>query len=1769
MGTSKTYLLMACLSLFLWQTQAQSLVEVYKGTSLPTEQGWKELRFDDTMVWEEATKNLLAPASELSAVAASALKLKVNEALDEYGYPLYSQLGWYKTRTGFSPAIGFTIEFKAKVINSPDGAFTVSGVGAGKGFRLTFSNNKLAEHANVLDKERVLSTTDNTDGFHVYRVAVAPDDKVRVWRDGNLLGELPLQSFKLDNILTDGGFEKGLSPEDYGWSWMDENKPGTLTVSNAPEHVHTGDYGLFVDKGFFKNEFIPVKPGAKYDMSAWMKTIYYPESGWRDINGWFDPAANKAIYFIADRNNPNWKFYERLNMEGGAGFQRMILETPTSDLNVNQMAFDDLHFSERITASRIPEGAVNLFPNGDFEDPCYQYFPEGDPRNDTCIVSPEYYRYSADAYYGGIPDDDANWFSPPFTAEHNAAPFWHPFWGARVRMQYSQQPGNSEAGPHWARGQYSLRFFNCFGHNTPYGTDFTGGANENRGSNSNIKTVPIQLDANKTYTFLFSYHFAKWGGDRLILVVKNGEQELFRRTINNSEYPDWVDRAITFTTDADNHALQILTERDGSTPGLIYFDDFFLFEGELLPEDNTHLFFGKQTNTKGAEVDIEYVKIDNTGAYAPDGSTFSANYEKKTAPLMTQWGEDLDPENPILNEYPRPQLKREGWTNLNGTWDYTRKAKEDFGTYKATDTYRQQILVPFPIESALSGIMDDDYATQNKAYAYKRIVSIAKPTDNKRVMLNFGAVDWHSIIFINGGKVAEHKGGFDPFSIDITDALDADGQQEIVVHVFDPTRGGQPSGKQARSPGATWYLPATGIWQTVWTEVVHPTYVTDVQLTPVNNNAVRVKVEAANAAGATATVKVFDGANEVASADVNVGAETSISITNAKLWSPDTPFLYKVTVALKKDGATTDNVSSYFGMRKIEVKKLRNKPFIYVNDEPTFNFATLDHGYFPDGIYTPASYDVMRFDLKKLKELGFNAIRKFEKVEPAIWYHLADSLGFLVWQDIPAAHVGTPINELNTEAARKANFLRETAAITKSIRNFPSIVTWIGIHNDWGRYGYNHVKNIVDLFRSLNDGRLILPESGDDNYELGDVVSSHGTPPVLHSNPYNERASICGITGRYNYVINGHVWNTSSSSTINDDESYAEAFSGFGSALRDLTLQGISGIAMVQTTDCEDEVNGLITYDRKVYKAGTQSEAELKSIIEFMKSKITAPILKTSGQGGELWMYKSGDKDAVVVPGDWFSNMNLDESDWEVGRSAFGGNMSRGFPWYTPWKGDNKELYARKKVFIPELEEGDKLYFKIFYDEDYEFYINGVLAHMNTGWSTDYVSFEISDEAKAVINYGGENLFAIHIVQNSGGSCMDMGVTAGNISKDITYEEPETDPIWIDIETAEDWMNIANNLDGFYRLTADIDLFYGEYTPIGNTDTPFRGYIDGQNHTVICPEINGGDRTGLFGYADGAHFTNLRFTDAAVNGGADVGVLLGRGKGITVEHVVFDDGDYQTEVGGRDHVGIVAGMLESGKLSTIKDVYVVNGKVESTEFQAAGLVGIICDTRIINSYFTGTVSITHENYLQSGDRDAAGIVARTEGGKNFFNGVMSLADEVVSASGNEFVAFNGGGYIVIDSTTCFARNDMTLDPIFNPNRGGMFARATSDMKKPVSDFQGYSLYKRAGWDMTNVWGIPADGGYPIFRTIEGVEFAQDDSAVPSVEYVNDLKVYSVAGNIVMSASQPTAVWIYSLEGALVERTDINGTQTLAIPSGVYIVKSAANGIVKASKIINR
>ncbi|MDR1682472.1 MAG: hypothetical protein LBS25_03655, partial [Candidatus Symbiothrix sp.] len=637
MKTIKVIFLMLCLSMFLGQTQAQQLQTVYDGTGgLPTTQGWNELRFDNSMVDDAATQALLVAPNELTAVANTALQMRAPRQNDASGFPLYSQLGYALSRTGFSPSIGYTVQFRAKVVNAEDGAFSLSATGGGEGFRLVLSNNRLSEQADVFGAARQLSTADNTDGFHTYHVAVNVDGKVHVWRDNVKLGELPLQTFKLNNIFPDGGMENGVTVAEQTWVPGSSGKAGELTISNDPAHVHSGNYGLYVNKGHFTTDYIPLKPGALYDMTAWGKTINYPDGDghWRDLNGVIQPANINDAYFIGDKGNKGWKSYERLGMEGGAAALRIAIETPTGDANDNEMALDDIFLGERIPISRIPAGAVNLFPNGDFEDPCAQYFPVGDPRNDTCMVNPNNYRYSADAYYGGQADDQG-WFNGTiYSAEHNAAPFWHPFWGARVRVQYNMQTDNSEAGPRYARGKYSLRFFNCFGHNVEYGNNFSSGQNEDRGSNSNIKTVPIELATGKKHTFLFSYHFAKWGGDHLILVVKNGEKELFRKTINNSEYSNWVDVVLPFETDADNHALQILTERDGSTPGVVYLDDLFLFEGELLPDDRAYIYFGKPTGVKESNVDIEYVKISSAGAFDPSGAPMpSAAYEPKTAPL--------------------------------------------------------------------------------------------------------------------------------------------------------------------------------------------------------------------------------------------------------------------------------------------------------------------------------------------------------------------------------------------------------------------------------------------------------------------------------------------------------------------------------------------------------------------------------------------------------------------------------------------------------------------------------------------------------------------------------------------------------------------------------------------------------------------------------------------------------------------------------------------------------------------------------------------------------------------------------------------------------------------------------------------------------------------------------------------------------------------------------------------------------------------------------
>lgn len=1776
MKKKTTIFLTWCLSFISLMGYAQSPVTAFTGTSLPPTQGWYEMKFDSSIPWEQAAKDLLVAPTELSAAAGTALKLKVNEVPG-----MFSQYAWFKPNTGFSPATGFTVIFKAKVVNVAPGAFNIAGVGGGKGFRLELSNSMIAEHANPLDTTRVLSTADATDGFHTYRVAVAPDEKVRVWRDDVLLGTLPLQSFKTDNILDDGGFEKGTLTPDHGWNYMDPDRPGALLVTNDPAYVRTGKYGLFVDKGTFKNEYIPAKAGAIYDVNFWAKKVTYNDGDnqWRDVNGWYDPIGDRAIYGVIDKTNPDWKYYERLNVEGGGGYQRFILETPTGSANTNQIALDNIYYGERINPSRIPLGAKNLFPNGDFEDPDYDYFPSGDTRNDTSIVNPTNYRQFL-TYY---PTWDQATIDKALY-DWDETPFWHPFWGARVRVQADRQ-GNGESGGHWARsGKYSLRYFNCFSNTTPYGTDFSAARSQGRNTPLNAN---VELEVGKTYTFSFWYHFGQWGGDHLKLHVNNGNNQLWYKDVRNDDFPDWKNVIVTFTTDADNHTLRFFTENTNEKsgydtwgdPGLLYFDDFFLFEGQPAPAfDGSYVFFGKPTSKKGADVEIESISIDNTGAYAPDGTTYSAPYQKKTAALMTPWGEAINETDSILNEYPRPQLKRDNWVNLNGVWEFTRHENTTgFGTYNASELYRKQILVPYPVESALSGIMDIDYTNMDKTYIYKRTFTIDPANTGKRIMLNFGAVDWEAYVFVNGIQVAHHVGGYDPFSADITDALKPTGEQEIVVQVYDPTKGGNPRGKQDPQPGGIWYTPSSGIWQTVWYEAVAPTHIDDLTIIPdVDNSALKIRVDAQNAAGTTAEVTILDGANQVAKQAVTIGQEVSIPVANAKLWSPDSPFLYGLSISVANGGTVTDKVNSYFGMRKVTKGMLRGKPYMFLNNKPIFNYGTLDQGFWPDGLYTAPTYSALRYDLEEAKKLGLNMVRKHIKVEPARWFYYCDSIGLMVWQDMPtpAGLLSRRVVGDGSDNAVKENFLRETEALVKSLKNYPSIVMWVPYNEGWAQFSGSddpakgdpsHTINGVNLIRSLDNTRLINPASGWTSYEIGDILDRHNySEPALHNNKYNERISVCGETGGYGYVIPGHIWSSANNPYVSvaNSQEFADKFKLFNSKAYSLTAEGINGIVYTQITDVEQEVNGLLTYDRKVNKLALDDSIAgkvLKEGIKWMKTNSLNPILKTSSQGGEIWKYVTGDVNFTDPGTGWNTLTTFDDSAWKEGRSGFGDTET------TTWK-DNT-IFLRKIVNFPNLPDSDKvnLKFSIFYDEDYELYINGVLAASGTGYITNYQDIIISDEAKAAINWGGDNLFAIHVIQTSGGQKIDLGISSDKTTMALDYEPVVPAPVWIEVSTAEQFKAIKNNLAGFYKLTADIDLYNESgYEPIGNSTTPFKGYLDGAGYTIKCPEIPFGDQVnnvGLFGYAVGAHFSDLRLTDALVRGGADVGTLLGRGIGVTMERIVAE----KPVTIGRDHAGGLIGGTFQGKATKIKDCYIVDGDISSTEWQVGGLIGVASDTRIENSYYTGTVKITHVDALIADNRDGAGIVSRIEGGINSMRSVVSLASTVVSGSGNEFICYGAGGTRLNEFINCYTCNDMVLNPLVNLTRGDQLPRATDLQKRPLADFQTQAFYESLGWDFTNVWKMDAATSlYPIFK-------AKSGTGVSTVNADKDrnLNVYSSQGALILQAKNPAEVWIYNVAGTLIQRLDVQTTENVQLARGIYVVKSVSGRNVEAVKVINK
>ena len=563
-----------------------------------------------------------------------------------------------------------------------------------------------------------------------------------------------------------------------------------------------------------------------------------------------------------------------------------------------------------------------------------------------------------------------------------------------------------------------------------------------------------------------------------------------------------------------------------------------------------------------------------------------AAFPMKQAPLMTPWSSQVSPTN-ALPAYPRPQMVRPDWLNLNGLWEFS-GAKEGEAV-PVGRTLPENILVPYPVESPLSGVMRSE-----EWMWYRRIFTVPSGWAGRHVLLHFDAVNWKATVYVNGEEAGAHQGGYGAFSLDITSQLKP-GENELIVGVYSPVdRGHQPVGKQTLVPRGYWYTASSGIWQTVWLEAVPASYITRLDMTPdVPTGKLRLIVRGANIAGQTVEAVASSGGQTVGTATGTVGNEIEIPVPNARLWSPDDPFLYDIKVSLKNGPALVDQVTGYFGMRSIAMGKVAGITRSLLNGKFVFQLGTLDQGFWPDGNYTAPTDDALKFDLEQEKKCGYNVVRKHIKVEPARWYYWADKLGILVWQDMPAMTPDGMLEDGKTPApkhhqatpAEKAEFEAEFREMIDQLRSSPAIIGWIEFNEGWGEYSdRKEVVRLADWIKSYDPSRLLIPETGAGPSGAGDAYDWHTYPGPGSPPPSATRMAGQGEFGGVGFVIKDHSW-----SPVNKDQDTAANFTAryvdMIHRVKELMYSpGLSYAFFTQITDVENERNGLFTYDRAVFK---------------------------------------------------------------------------------------------------------------------------------------------------------------------------------------------------------------------------------------------------------------------------------------------------------------------------------------------------------------------------------------------------------------------------------------------------------------------------------------------------------------------------------------------------------------------------------------------------------
>lgn len=563
--------------------------------------------------------------------------------------------------------------------------------------------------------------------------------------------------------------------------------------------------------------------------------------------------------------------------------------------------------------------------------------------------------------------------------------------------------------------------------------------------------------------------------------------------------------------------------------------------------------------------------------------------------IKTEWAEKVTPQN-VWQNYPRPQLKRTEWTNLNGLWQY---AVTDMTIEKKKVKFQGEILVPFSIESSLSGVAQT-FTPENKLW-YRREFTVADQSNDKITLLHFGAVDYECNVWVNDKLVGNHKGGNNPFTFDITKYLKKKGPQVLELSVVDPTDTESITrGKQQLNQRGIWYTPVSGIWQTVWMETVEESHI--VSILPqanISKNTVTLHFDIAEKERRQdLNIRILDGQKVLANINERVNDKIEIKLPETILWTPETPKLYTIKAELVEKNVILDRVESYFAMREVStVTDDKGYRRVGLNGKAIFQWGTLDQGWWPDGLLTPPSAEAMLWDMVQLKNMGFNTIRKHIKVEPALYYYYADSLGIMMWQDMPSGYATQrqKVEFLDSESKEDWNAPADVAAqrqkelneMIDNLRFFPSITTWVIFNEGWGQH---NTKAITAWAQQKDPTRLINAVSGWTERYVGNFYDIHNYPATSMIFPQycGNRISVLGEFGGLGLPVKEHLWNPNMRNwgykNMDGSVDFVNDYSRLIYDLETLIAQGLSAAIYTQTTDVEGEVNGLITYDRKVIK---------------------------------------------------------------------------------------------------------------------------------------------------------------------------------------------------------------------------------------------------------------------------------------------------------------------------------------------------------------------------------------------------------------------------------------------------------------------------------------------------------------------------------------------------------------------------------------------------------